>query len=291
MHTYPKYLSYLCIKGNEVWSSPKKCGVDFVFLHITVAYEIGDPHPKTHWISHSIGCHIDRINIMWGVHRVVESVWAVLLVAFSVPVDDDDDVFSSTSFSFREPQLQGALEYLREGQDLVARGEYEEGCDTIMFGVYSGRRFVEAMQLEREEEDLERIMGIHWLTASYVSCSEARIQMEDWTNARRDAWAACMLSQNTNLNALYSMLQICEKTEDLFGQQSTLKSLETILQSATTIDKKKEEEEDPGLEVEDSSCTDTTSSKDQQWRFTLDEIRQRISIVETALQQRMNNSS
>ena len=202
---------------------------------------------------------------MFGLHGLLP-VWTAAL--------------SARDFSFQNDRLKGALELYKEGQMLVANGEYNEGCDAIMTGVFSGRKIVEAMQLE-DENNPESAEALAWLVASYVTCAEARISLQQWDKARSDAWAACMLSRNANLEALQCMFRVCKSTGDLFGQLSALKAIEAIQMTvflALTSD-------DSARDGSFKSCTEEAITSGD--GVTLKGIREKISQVEAALDQKM----
>jgi hypothetical protein len=187
--------------------------------------------------------------------------------------------FSVKDFSFENERLKGALELYKEGQLLVAKGDYEGACDAIMAGVFSGRKLVERMQQE-DSSSPESAKALEWLVASYVTCAEARSTLGDWDKARGDAWAACMISRNTSLDALHCMLQVCESTDDLFGQLSVLKSIEACLLEKGLTSSKDPENGRPKI-----TATPGVVSED---RSSLKDIIRRISQVEAALELKMN---
>ena len=199
---------------------------------------------------------------MFGLHTLLP-VWIAAL--------------SAREFSFQNDRLKGALELYKEGQLLVAAGEYIEGCDAIMTGVFSGRKIVEAMQQE-DENNPESAEALAWLVASYLTCAEARITLQQWDKARSDAWAACMLSRNTNPEALQCMFRVCENTGDLFGQLSALKAMEECQMSGLLASTR-----------DNSSRSDeaVVSGAIDDW-LTLKNIKETVSYVEAALLRKMN---
>jgi hypothetical protein len=204
---------------------------------------------------------------MFGINRAL----SLSLAAFSVK-----------NFSFQNERLKGALEYYEEGQKLFVSGDYEEACDTIMTGVFSGRKAVESMQAENAMHP-ESAEALEWLVDSYIICAEARIKLQDWDKARSDAWAACMISKNSNLEALYCMLRVCEKVEDLFGQWSVLKSMEAWRHA----DEKKSngtnaKSANAGENIDAAQRTGITEDPP-----SLQDIMTKISRVEKALERKM----
>lgn len=193
----------------------------------------------------------ENFGMFWDI-RLFNTLW---IVGFAT------GPFNTQRFIFEDDRLQQAADCLQEGQEMAIRGEYQEARDTIMAGVFSGRKIVEKLQQMKEDQAPEvSSKALEWLISSYICCSKARIEMCDWDKARSDAWAACTFSQNTNVDALDCMLQVCEKTSDLFGQLTTLKSMEKVLHLPV------------GMEE---------NGKDQ--RLSIVEVRQKISQVEKTL--------
>ncbi len=170
----------------------------------------------------------------------------------------------SIDYSFQDTRLQGALDFYKEGQQLVQEANYSEACNAFMSGIFSGRKTVEKLQ-ESPNED-ESVKALEWLVSSYIQCAEARIKLEDWQKARSDSRAACLYSQNVDLRALLCMLSVCENTNDLLGQLSTLKSIRPLLES--------EDEIECVLGVD----------------LSLEDVKERIDRVEKMLEEKFKNS-
>ena len=185
-------------------------------------------------------------------------VFGVWIYALSSPSYQD--------FSFQDARLQLALEFYKEGQQSLVEEKYRDACDAFMTGVFSGRRVVEELQASGANEESATAMS--WLITSYMECAKARMKLGDWQTARSDAWAACMFSQNQNLDALKCMLTVCENTNDLFGQLSTLKAILPLL-------------------VERAQAPD--SPLPESHGLSLETVRERIDKVEILLQQKFTS--
>ena len=171
---------------------------------------------------------------------------------------------SSQEYSFRDARLQIALEFYREGQQLLVEEKYRDASDALMSGVFAGRRVVEELHASSSEESAT---AMSWLVTSYIECAKARMKLGDWQTARSDAWAACMFSQNQNLPALQCMLTVCQNTDDLFGQLSTLKAILPLL----------------------AGTKETGSALTTSLDLTLETVTDQIDKVETILQQKFNS--
>jgi hypothetical protein len=177
------------------------------------------------------------------------------------------------SYSFQDEKLKGALELYQEAKELANIGEYQEACDVYMLGIFMGRKTVQSLCENRNDnsgrDDDDPQQALDWLVSSYLACSKARIQMGDWNKARGDAWAACSYSQNTNLEALECMLTVCENTDDDgLGELQTLKSIQQVLLSSSaeaTID-------------------------DKEIIFKVKDIQQRIAMLEEELERKFKNN-
>jgi hypothetical protein len=67
--------------------------------------------------------------------------------------------------------------------------------------------------------------ALELLTQSYVASSEAHLQLGDLDSARKDAWFACMVTNNEHRAGLECMLQVCNVAGDRIGELCTLKLL------------------------------------------------------------------
>lgn len=120
----------------------------------------------------------------------------------------------------------------QEATELVSQGEYEEGCDVYMQGIFLGRKVVQSLmeQDSSETDGDDPQLALDWIVESYLACSKARIELGEWNTARSDAWAACSYSENKNLEALVCMLKVCEK-DDPMGELRTLKLIDQLISS------------------------------------------------------------
>ena len=122
-----------------------------------------------------------------------------------------------------------------EATSLIDQKEYKGACDVCMQGIFTGRKIVQQIMENQNEEEDDPRLAMDWIVQSYLACGKARIELEDWNTARSDAWAACTYSQNENIETLECMLNVCENTNDTLGELQTLKLILEILEGDTTL--------------------------------------------------------
>ena len=76
---------------------------------------------------------------------------------------------------------------------------------------------------KHNEGDVES--PLDWLVALYRDSALTRIQMNDVEGARKDAWGACLYSQNTDISSLECLANVCEAGGDDMGRLMALKNI------------------------------------------------------------------
>jgi len=182
----------------------------------------------------------------------------------------------SSKYSFQNERLQNAAQLYDEGQELTNKGEFKEACDVYMQGIFLGRKIVQGLLEDNQDQDTgddtdDAELALDWVVSSYVACSKARIELGDWNTARSDAWAACTYSNNKNLEALNCMVAVCENTNDLMGQLQTLKLIYQLISSSSS----------------DVNVVTTGLSREQ---LSVEDVQYRISNIETQLEQKYSKA-
>jgi hypothetical protein len=134
--------------------------------------------------------------------------------------------------------LQMAFDIVEEANELASQKEYEQASKTYREGLHLGRSRVLKLQDEDPSTNKDDFtLAFDWLVASYCASSACQLQAGNLNGARSDAWAACVFTQNTNIQALQAMLKVCQESTDKFGELSTLKSILALSSRDATIDK------------------------------------------------------
>lgn len=129
---------------------------------------------------------------------------------------------------FRHEDLQTALSCYQKGNELAAKGEYKQATRHYHRGIHVSRPVVVELN---ENHDLPQLReddpksALEFLTQTYVASSQAHLQLGDLDAARKDAWAACLVSNNSFKAGLECMLDVATVAGDRIGELSTLKLL------------------------------------------------------------------
>ena len=139
--------------------------------------------------------------------------------------------YSLTPFWFRDPVLKSALQSFHKGNELAQEGNHRQASKHFQEGLFLGRPVVVKLQEQQSRQsdpssgsDIidNPYLALEWLTMTYLASARSHIQLGDYEAARRDAWAASLLSHN-NQAALACMIDVCQKQNDKIGELSSLK--------------------------------------------------------------------
>ncbi|KAL3919222.1 MAG: hypothetical protein SGILL_003862 [Bacillariaceae sp.] len=187
---------------------------------------------------------------------VSSSLRSILLVCYSL-----------TPFWFRNEELKSALKSFHKGNELLQEGKYRKASRQFQRGIFLGRPIVLELQEKLgQTDDTSRndhrnditdnpFLALEWLTQAYLASSQTYIRLGDYDEARRDAWGACLLSNN-NQAALKCMIEVCQRQNDKIGELSSLKMyLSAVLldhtesSSYSLIDSSQDDEDCDSLET------------------------------------------
>lgn len=184
---------------------------------------------------------------------------------FAAAAENSSSYGNNNKYSFQDSRLRLAVEICHDAKQLPSP---KDACDEFMSGIVIGRSIVQKLQENKlqgndiDDNDDDPDLALDWLVSCYIELFNSRVKLNDWETARKDAWAACMYSMYTNIEALECMLTVCTNTNDSIGELQTLKQILAAYSTTTTS----------------SGSGGGTSTT-----MTLEEIEKRIQVLEKDL--------
>jgi hypothetical protein len=137
---------------------------------------------------------------------------------------------SSNDKSPLEQRLSMCYDYAKEANEFVEKGQYTDAVPLYEQAINMGRKPALAFheqQQQQQQVDMpsKSTSTLEWLIQLYCSSCRTRLKVDDVQGARGEAWAACVYSQNQNVECLKCMLQVCEASDDVLGQIQTLQQI------------------------------------------------------------------
>ena len=100
-----------------------------------------------------------------------------------------------------------------------------------------------ALALHEDGADIDGDSSpLDWLIALYRNSSLTRIKLQDVDGARKDAWGACLYSQNEDIASLECLAKVCEAGEDDMGQLMALKNILQLDDKDSQLDSERRKE-------------------------------------------------
>ena len=136
-----------------------------------------------------------------------------------------------------QQSLSDAREISAEAAGAAASGKNEEAVrlyeDAMVFGrkaalaLHEHGRSVEgdAVDSDSSSDNIDEESPLDWLIALYRNSALTRIRLDDVEGARKDAWGACLYSQNTDVVSLECLAKVCDAGGDDMGQLMALKNI------------------------------------------------------------------
>jgi hypothetical protein len=146
---------------------------------------------------------------------------------------------SGNDKSFLELRLSMSYDYETEAKEFVEKGQYKDAVPLYAQAIDMGRKPALALHEEQQQGETTTSKStssssLEWLLQLYCSSCRTRLKVDDVQGARGEAWAACVFSQNKNVDCLQCMLQVCEASGDALGQMQTLQQLLELTTTRTS---------------------------------------------------------
>jgi hypothetical protein len=118
---------------------------------------------------------------------------------------------------------------------MASAGKDEEAVRLYEDAMIFGRKA--ALALHEDGADIDGDLSpLDWLIALYRNSSLTRIKLQDIDGARKDAWGACLYSQNEDIASLECLAKVCEAGEDDMGQLMALKNILQLDDKGSQLD-------------------------------------------------------
>ena len=190
---------------------------------------------------------------------------------------------------FRHEDLKTALSCYQLGNELAAKGQYRQAARKYREGIYVGRPVVQELT---ENHDMIHVtnhrnhdggggddndhddhtarrnddpsLALELLKHSYVASSDAHVQLGDLDTARKDAWAACLVTNNQDVDALECMLRCTLAADDRIGELCTLKLLLEETKAAKRRRQELDEQDKDGVGAATSFISSSSTTLDDE---------------------------
>ena len=150
---------------------------------------------------------------------------AVAAVLFAGSSPDDPNI------ARWQQSLRDARDISAEAAGMASAGKDEEAVRLYEDAMIFGRKAALALH-----EDGADTSSLDWLIALYRNSSLTRIKLQDIDGARKDAWGACLYSQNEDIASLECLAKVCEAGEDDMGQLMALKNILQLDDKGSQLD-------------------------------------------------------
>mmetsp|Transcript_38071 Transcript_38071/g.77470 ORF Transcript_38071/g.77470 Transcript_38071/m.77470 type:complete len:196 (-) Transcript_38071:1939-2526(-) len=117
--------------------------------------------------------------------------------------------------------LSTAKDISNEAADKVKAGRHREAAQLYEDAMLFGRKA--ALNLHEGGDDDGA--ALDWLIGLYRNSADVRLLLDDVEGARRDAWGACVFSQNEDIPSLDCLANVCKAGGDDIGQMQALKRI------------------------------------------------------------------
>jgi len=154
----------------------------------------------------------------------LSAVVAAFLFAGSSP--------DETNVARWQQSLSDARDISAEAAEAAASGNTEEAVRLYEDAMIFGRKAAVALHErgvvgDSSDSDLsvDEESPLDWLIGIFRDSALMRIQLDDIDGARKDAWGACLYSQNADITSLECLAKVCEAGGDDMGQLMALKNI------------------------------------------------------------------
>jgi len=119
--------------------------------------------------------------------------------------------------------LSTAKDISNEAADKVKAGRHREAAQLYEDAMLFGRKA--ALNLHEGGDDDGAALDWLDLIGLYRNSADVRLLLDDVEGARRDAWGACVFSQNEDIPSLECLANVCKAGGDDIGQMQALKRI------------------------------------------------------------------
>ena len=163
---------------------------------------------------------------------------AVAAILFAGSSPDDPNI------ARWQQSLRDARDISVEAAGMASAGKDEEAVRLYEDAMIFGRKAALALHEDGAETSVssDGETPLDWLIALYRNSSLTRIKLQDVDGARKDAWGACLYSQNEDIASLECLEKVCEAGEDDMGQLMALKNILQLDEKASQLDSERRKE-------------------------------------------------
>lgn len=111
-----------------------------------------------------------------------------------------------------------------EAEEAYKAKSYALAVELYTDAIESGRKTALILQETRAAAGSDTEQSMQWLVTSFKNSCRARIVLKDLDNARRDAFAATVFSQNLDPDAHECLAEVCSSSDDALGELQAMKA-------------------------------------------------------------------
>jgi len=155
-----------------------------------------------------------------------ETILALLSELKSVDEEKEDEIMKQYMFD----RLVMGYELAQEANDMYKAKDYKKSIELYEDAIQNGRKPAMILQEARQaanidkEEFYNNDRGIEWLVSAFKNSCRARLMLKDVDNARRDAFASTVFSQNMDPGAHECLAEVCAASTDKLGELQAIKT-------------------------------------------------------------------
>ena len=125
-------------------------------------------------------------------------------------------------------RLVMGYELAQDANDMYKAKDYEKAVELYEDAIQNGRKPAMILQEARQAANIDNKeyhdRGIEWLVSAFKNCCRARLMLKEVDNARRDAFASTVFSQNMDPDAHECLAEVCAASSDKMGELQAIKA-------------------------------------------------------------------
>lgn len=139
--------------------------------------------------------------------------------------EDGDEIMKQYMFD----RLVMGYELAQEANDIMYKAkDYKKSIELYEDAIQNGRKPAMILQEARQSANIDNeeynYRGIDWLVSAFKNSCRARLMLKDVDNARRDAFASTIFSQNMDPDAHECLAEVCLASTDKMGELQAIKA-------------------------------------------------------------------
>lgn len=149
---------------------------------------------------------------------------SILALLHELKSDEQDEIMKSYMFD----RLVMGYEIAQEANEMYKAKDYKKSIELYEDAIQNGRKPAMMLQEARQSANIDNeeynYRGIEWLVSAFKNSCRARLMIKDIDNARRDAFASTVFSQNMDPDAHECLGEVCVASLDKLGELQAIKA-------------------------------------------------------------------